>query len=807
MGLLNKIFSYAADELKKSLEETKKEMRNNLEEMKQNAKAGFIDSASKYARKLKDYEARLREMPGDKVSFYGGASERIPVEKTVECSDANAVKSNDDHPTEKETAFEFMCKLRGELVKAYGNKSNSTEAYSTYSHLAQQYKSACELYRKGERSAEKIKEAIQLNLDKDAGKSNNDSAFQITAKKENNDNGGFSSRMEALISASLQDGVLTDQEKAVLKKRAEKEGEDWDEVEMIIEARLAEMQPSIPKSNTETLMEQKVITEINDEEELPDDEEAALANATAEKDYTEEVGAEAMQSLSQADETDISSTQETVVEASEEANGRGLIVYDNGETEVLSADCKDAKKIPFSFHDIVKIIFPSGIKRIGEHALNDYDLLEEVDCSKCSELEIIEEHAFECCKELKVVDLSGCVELKVIDTQAFSHCANLESLIISQCKKLERIGSNAFYNNKLLKKVVFPASIKSIDDYAFSECSLEEIDFSQCLQLESIDSYAFSGSQLRQVVFPASLKEISDAFVECEKLEILDFSSCTQLEYVHSKLVRGSYNIKVLDFSNCEKLNLSPLAIRKDFEKIILPPGQTSFNAMCIWDQLGYNIDKSLCHFQHIKKEAFSGWEQITEMEIPDSIEEIGKDAFKNCSQLKTLIMPASLKKMESLGSGLERLKKLDFSKVTQLKNIPENVISYDCPKLRELTIPNGVVEIEDDAFSNASNLRTLFLPPTLEEMGELGLWKLDIYCFSPAIEELTPLIVAIFDNDEEEDEEEMKRIDSPSYCINLFVLPQYLEKYIAQRNAERISKDVLVIQAIPDEYLYYYDN
>ena len=50
--------------------------------------------------------------------------------------------------------------------------------------------------------------------------------------------GLFSPRLEALINSALQDGVLTDQEKAILKKRAEKEGEDWDEVEMIINSRL-----------------------------------------------------------------------------------------------------------------------------------------------------------------------------------------------------------------------------------------------------------------------------------------------------------------------------------------------------------------------------------------------------------------------------------------------------------------------------------------------------------------------------------------------------------------------------------------
>lgn len=46
----------------------------------------------------------------------------------------------------------------------------------------------------------------------------------------------FSKEMEALIEATLQDGVLTDQEKAVLVKRAQKEGIDVDELDVYIQS-------------------------------------------------------------------------------------------------------------------------------------------------------------------------------------------------------------------------------------------------------------------------------------------------------------------------------------------------------------------------------------------------------------------------------------------------------------------------------------------------------------------------------------------------------------------------------------------
>ncbi|MBQ7634582.1 MAG: hypothetical protein IJS89_03315 [Bacteroidaceae bacterium] len=52
----------------------------------------------------------------------------------------------------------------------------------------------------------------------------------------------YNEQIEALISAALADGVLTDKERQVLLKRAKAEGIDADEFEMVLDARLVEMQ-------------------------------------------------------------------------------------------------------------------------------------------------------------------------------------------------------------------------------------------------------------------------------------------------------------------------------------------------------------------------------------------------------------------------------------------------------------------------------------------------------------------------------------------------------------------------------------
>mgnify|MGYP003475195009 CR=1 FL=1 len=51
----------------------------------------------------------------------------------------------------------------------------------------------------------------------------------------------FSQALEEVIEAALADGVLTDKERDVLHKRAAQEGVDPDEMDVVIEGRLAKM--------------------------------------------------------------------------------------------------------------------------------------------------------------------------------------------------------------------------------------------------------------------------------------------------------------------------------------------------------------------------------------------------------------------------------------------------------------------------------------------------------------------------------------------------------------------------------------
>lgn len=89
----------------------------------------------------------------------------------------------------------------------------------------------------------------------------------------------FSERLERLIEASLQDGQLTEQEKAAIIKRAEAEGEDINEVDIYIQSlqqkRQQELNLQAQQAATEEMIAQKKAREMKQAAAAEEEKERA----------------------------------------------------------------------------------------------------------------------------------------------------------------------------------------------------------------------------------------------------------------------------------------------------------------------------------------------------------------------------------------------------------------------------------------------------------------------------------------------------------------------------------------------------
>ena len=413
-------------------------------------------------------------------------------------------------------------------------------------------------------------------------------------------------------------------------------------------------------------------------------------------------------------------------------------------------------------------VIPEDTEKISYMAFYGCTNLKEIDLSKCEKLETIEESAFKNCTNLETVILPS--SLKTIGKAAFVECIKLKEIDLSKCEKLETIGAGAFDALRgctSLETVILPSSLKTIEGNAFRGCTnLKEIDLSKCEKLETIGAGAFDKTGLIEIVIPDTVENIGNNAFSCnEKLERATIG-CSAKNYSY-------FGWRCALFYDTP--NLKELTFRSEVAEFSGAVHLTKVTFADTVKELGVGT--------------VAKCEELEEIIIPDSITKIGNDAFA-WTRLKEIVFPSSLQELGCLGTDLTKLKKLDFSKVTKLKVIPEEFIGVNTPKLKEIALPIGVTTIEENI--GGENLKRLFLPPTIQEVENLHQFNIDIYCFSPAIEELEPIA-------EDIDEEEK--------AIRLYVLPEYLESYKAQREAERINEKFLIIDVIPEEYRYFYDK
>ena len=347
----------------------------------------------------------------------------------------------------------------------------------------------------------------------------------------------------------------------------------------------------------------------------------------------------------------------------------------------------------FYSSNVKEIIFEGNIKQIAKEAFFHCYYLEKIVFPES--LRFIGAGAFNCCPNLKEIVIPN--KVKAINQFTFSGCG-LESITLPST--LKEIRSSAFEQCSRLKEIVLPEGLEALNSYAFSHCSdLEKVVLPDGLL--KIDSYAFGNcSKLKEVHLPASLLEIEDgAFEGCSRLK-----SIVLPDYLCSIGFRVFNLCPLLD--NISLGNNSVFSLNKHGDLIEAKTGRMIvFRSKVIDPELKTIPD---CAFID---------EQIKSIVIPEGIERIGIDAFRNCTLLKEIKLPSTLKE---IGTGA-------FSGCISLKEIviPEGVkiisrfMLSECSKLEKVVLPESLLVIDEEAFTNDQLLKDISIPHSVSRIGK----------------------------------------------------------------------------------------
>ena len=288
---------------------------------------------------------------------------------------------------------------------------------------------------------------------------------------------------------------------------------------------------------------------------------------------------------------------------------------------------------------------------------------------------IICDHAFSCCLSLSKIVIPASVAS--IGEWAFWGCSSLSDIVIPT--SITSIGDKAFMGCRSLSEIVLPSSVTSIGNHAFCGCiSLSDIVIPT--SITSIGNRAFNGcSSLSDIVIPSSVTSIGDCA----------FLGCSSLKYI-------SIPKSVI----C--LNGNPIA-DWDGKLECLSPN------FIYEDDVLFNKDKSIIiSFRNQSVESYV---------IPTGIISIGNSAFLGCRSLSDIVIPSSV---TSIGSGAfwECRSLSDIVIPSSVTCIGDNAF-YGCRSLSKIVIPSSVTGIDDGAFLGCRSLSDIVIPSSVTSIGD----------------------------------------------------------------------------------------
>lgn len=301
---------------------------------------------------------------------------------------------------------------------------------------------------------------------------------------------------------------------------------------------------------------------------------------------------------------------------------------------------------------IKKIIIENGITKIGYAAFKDFT---------------------------EVTDVTISDSVKVIGSCSFEGCVKLSNITIPN--SVTSLGGASFRKCESLTSITIPDSIVKLQNGTFWACSnLTNVKFDDNSKIDIIDDYAFRDCvNLKRINLPDSLTSIGvSAFENCYSLTNIVFP--IGIDTIRNK---AFYNCKEMD-----ELAIPETIINIGEEAFV---GTKYYSNKDNWDDAALYISNCLIYCSTFT-EKYS---------VKSGTRCIADSAFSNCRNLTDIDLPNSVNSL-SFGS-----------------------FSY-CRKLKRINIPDNITYIGDQAFSYCNNLQEVHID-NLEKWCNIyfvGMWS-----------------------------------------------------------------------------------
>ena len=273
---------------------------------------------------------------------------------------------------------------------------------------------------------------------------------------------------------------------------------------------------------------------------------------------------------------------------------------------------------------VTAVTFPETLKVIGDHAFygNAFTSL-----SFPNSLTTIEDHAFSCLVEGYIQDIQWGTGLKTIGDYAFTGCYLKETFTVPE--GVETIGAYAFANSTAIEALVLPASLKTLTPAAFNGCTgiltvsvasgnQTYVSENNIVYTKDFKTAVFcpSGYRGQKVDDKEDVIVIKDGVTEIAQCAFYMVDNCMEFRIPNTVTKIGEEA-----FAHCYDL---PEIVIPDS---VLEMGESAF-AQC--DSLAkVTIGKGL---KKIPVYAFDSAKDLKSIDIPANIEEIDENAFWGCA-------------------------------------------------------------------------------------------------------------------------------------------------------------------------------